>query len=179
MRAAGDGPDGARLRALVVILWRAGLRIGEALDLAAAIRACQSRDHLDLSTGHRQRRDHRHRPLPPGALDLRNRGAVRRSVTRLAGSAEPSSRSCGPSSLEGGPPPCLPRFAGLGRNAWDTRRIARAGLPRVPADRRCRDTSWPRCQVLRGSCAASRGAGASLRDGSSTTIRAWKAMRWR
>jgi integrase len=33
MRAAGDGPEGARLRALIVILWRAGLRIGEALDL--------------------------------------------------------------------------------------------------------------------------------------------------
>ena len=34
MRAAGDGPDGARLCALIVILWRAGLRISEALDLA-------------------------------------------------------------------------------------------------------------------------------------------------
>jgi hypothetical protein len=34
MRAVGDGADGARLRALIVILWRAGLRIGEALDLA-------------------------------------------------------------------------------------------------------------------------------------------------
>jgi len=34
MRSAGGGPDGARLRALIVILWRAGLRIGEALDLA-------------------------------------------------------------------------------------------------------------------------------------------------
>ena len=34
MRAAGDGTDGARPRALIVILWRAGLRIGEALDLA-------------------------------------------------------------------------------------------------------------------------------------------------
>jgi integrase len=34
MRAAGDQPDGARLRALIVLLWRAGLRIGEALDLA-------------------------------------------------------------------------------------------------------------------------------------------------
>jgi site-specific recombinase XerD len=33
MREAGNGPDGARLRALIVILWRAGLRIGEALDL--------------------------------------------------------------------------------------------------------------------------------------------------
>ena len=34
MRAAGEGADGARLRALIVILWRAGLRIGEVLDLA-------------------------------------------------------------------------------------------------------------------------------------------------
>ena len=34
MRAANDNSDGARLRALIVILWRAGLRIGEALDLA-------------------------------------------------------------------------------------------------------------------------------------------------
>jgi integrase len=34
MRAAGDGPDGARLCALIVMLWRAGLRISEALDLA-------------------------------------------------------------------------------------------------------------------------------------------------
>ena len=34
MREAGSSPDGARMRALMVILWRAGLRIGEALDLA-------------------------------------------------------------------------------------------------------------------------------------------------
>jgi integrase len=34
MRVAGDGADGARLRALIVILRRAGPRIGEALDLA-------------------------------------------------------------------------------------------------------------------------------------------------
>jgi integrase len=34
MRAAGSGADGARVRALVVILWRAGLRIQEALQLA-------------------------------------------------------------------------------------------------------------------------------------------------
>ena len=35
MREAGSGPGGARLRALIVALWRAGgLRIGEALDLA-------------------------------------------------------------------------------------------------------------------------------------------------
>jgi site-specific recombinase XerD len=34
MRTAGASPDGVRLRALIVILWRAGLRIGEALALA-------------------------------------------------------------------------------------------------------------------------------------------------
>jgi integrase len=34
MRVAGEKPDGLRLRALIVPLWRAGLRIGEALALA-------------------------------------------------------------------------------------------------------------------------------------------------
>jgi site-specific recombinase XerD len=33
MRQAGDGVHGARMRALVVLLWRAGLRINEALTL--------------------------------------------------------------------------------------------------------------------------------------------------
>src|SRR3982751_2314394 len=34
MRAAGDRPHGRRLRALIVVLWRAGLRIHEALALS-------------------------------------------------------------------------------------------------------------------------------------------------
>jgi integrase len=33
MRAAGDSPDGVRLRGVMVVLWRAGLRISEALAL--------------------------------------------------------------------------------------------------------------------------------------------------
>jgi site-specific recombinase XerD len=33
MRVAGDSPDGLRLRGLIVVLWRAGLRISEALAL--------------------------------------------------------------------------------------------------------------------------------------------------
>ena len=33
MRAAGESADGARLRAIIVVLWRAGLRITEALAL--------------------------------------------------------------------------------------------------------------------------------------------------
>ncbi len=34
MRAARTGPDAARLRALIAVLWRAGLRTSEALALA-------------------------------------------------------------------------------------------------------------------------------------------------
>lgn len=33
MPAAGDGPDGVRLRGVMVVLWRPGLRISEALAL--------------------------------------------------------------------------------------------------------------------------------------------------
>src|SRR5205823_2099762 len=33
MRATGDDPDGLRLRGLIMLLWRAGLRISEALSL--------------------------------------------------------------------------------------------------------------------------------------------------
>lgn len=33
MHAAGDTPEGLRLRAITVVLWRAGLRISEALAL--------------------------------------------------------------------------------------------------------------------------------------------------
>jgi len=31
MRAAGDDPDAIRLRGVIVVLWRAGLRVSEAL----------------------------------------------------------------------------------------------------------------------------------------------------
>jgi len=40
MRAAGNGPDGLRLRALIVVLWRAGLRISEALALTESDLDC-------------------------------------------------------------------------------------------------------------------------------------------
>jgi integrase len=36
MREAGDSPHGRRLRGLIVVLWRAGLRIQEAVALAQA-----------------------------------------------------------------------------------------------------------------------------------------------
>src|SRR5689334_20744676 len=50
MPHAGTGLHAARLRALIVVLWRAGLRIHEALALGEA----------DLDP-------HRHRPRPPPA----------------------------------------------------------------------------------------------------------------
>jgi len=34
MRAAGESPEGVRLRGIIVVLWRAGLRISEALALS-------------------------------------------------------------------------------------------------------------------------------------------------
>jgi site-specific recombinase XerC len=43
MRAAGDAPDGVRLRGVIVVLWRAGLRISEALAL--------NETHLDPDRG--------------------------------------------------------------------------------------------------------------------------------
>jgi site-specific recombinase XerD len=58
MRAAGDGPHGFRLRGLIVVLWRAGLRIHEALALTES----------DL--------DHRRGPL----LVRRGKGGRRREV---------------------------------------------------------------------------------------------------
>jgi integrase len=47
MRTIGERPDGLRLRALIVLLWRAGLRISEALalqesDLTVAVAPCSS-----------------------------------------------------------------------------------------------------------------------------------------
>jgi integrase len=51
MRAAGDGTNGERLRGLIVVLWRSGLRVSEALALAES--------DLDRNRGRysRQRRD--------------------------------------------------------------------------------------------------------------------------
>ncbi len=65
MRAAGARPDGVRLRALIVVLWPAGLRIGEALALAET--------DLDARRGRW-----------PGAL---GGGAARRQLGRTAAAA--------------------------------------------------------------------------------------------
>jgi hypothetical protein len=69
MREASDDPHGYRLRALVVVLWRAGLRVAEALSLGER----EPRHDVDLPAGHRHRGDHRHRPRPARADDVRLR----------------------------------------------------------------------------------------------------------
>ena len=85
MRTAGVGPDGVRLRALIVVLWRAGLRIGHALarsgcairqDDGAAARAApfiargrsESLRQTKRSKGERSVHVTRHRPSPPRRL---------------------------------------------------------------------------------------------------------------
>jgi len=64
MRAVGDRPDGVRLRGVIVVLWRAGLRVSEALALAES--------DLDRVRGAIQVRHGlcriRHRPAYAGAL---------------------------------------------------------------------------------------------------------------
>jgi integrase len=113
MRTAGDGAHARRLRGLIVILWRAGLRIQEALSLAEA----------DL--------DHRR-----GALLVRNgKGGRRREVgmdewaweeLRRGTSCESSFRSvrCSASSTD-------QREAGTGPVRPPERSCA--GLPSRPA----------------------------------------------
>lgn len=55
MRAAGNDPEGIRLRGVIVLLWRAGRRISEVLALTESdldpargpvpgVRACRARD---------------------------------------------------------------------------------------------------------------------------------------
>ena len=68
MRTVGDRPDGLRLRGVIVVLWRAGLRISEALALAES--------DLDRTRGavlvrHGQCRI-RHCPRYAGALVMPN-----------------------------------------------------------------------------------------------------------
>jgi integrase len=85
MRAAGDRADGRRLRGLIVILWRAGLRIQEALMLAEA----------DL--------DHRRGALPVGPLFCVITGPTRgRPWSSAAARADLRRTAVGPSASAGG-----------------------------------------------------------------------------
>lgn len=95
MHAAGEGSDGARLGALVVILWRAGLRISEELDLA----------ETDLD------------PARGGVLVRRGKGGRRREVG-MDRWAWDQHRWIRPARFATRPAP-YPRFAGLSTSAGD------------------------------------------------------------
>ena len=89
MRAAGESPEGVRLRGIIVVLWRAGLRISEALAL--------NETDLDPGRGSLVVRHGlcriRHRPCYAGALVMPSTAAAdrllaaQRRVRGLIGSA--------------------------------------------------------------------------------------------
>jgi integrase len=75
MHTAGNSSDGARRRALIVILWRAGLRISEALDL------CRDRSGLIARRGRGPRRQRRPASRSrDGSLGVVTVGAVDRQA---------------------------------------------------------------------------------------------------
>src|SRR5215203_2989181 len=72
MRHAGDGAHGHRLRGLIVVLWRAGLRICEALALAEADDTVHARRApmvpIDRSGANATTGGGKAAPCPPPAL---------------------------------------------------------------------------------------------------------------
>ncbi len=56
MRAAGDGPEAMRLRGVIIMLWRAGLRISEALARAGRGRLDRQRGAVLVRAGKGGRR---------------------------------------------------------------------------------------------------------------------------
>ena len=69
MYAAGDDPDGLRLRGLIVVLWRAGLRISEALALIETDLDQQPRRDSGAAREGRQTPRGGHGPLGVGAAE--------------------------------------------------------------------------------------------------------------
>jgi hypothetical protein len=167
MRAAGDDPGGVRLRGLIVVLWRAGLRISEALALSetdldperGAILVRHGKGGKRREVGmHRWAWDQRQpwlavrASLPVGALFLRPERADARATVRArrgARAAAPdraSRRSTTP--VRTPPAPARPRRRDVsrGRPACRHSATARTCRPRdhlsVPAgDRQHRDHS--------------------------------------
>ena len=99
MRAAGDGAHGRRLRGLIVILWRAGLRIQEALALTEA----RSRSATRLAA--RPPRQGRTAPRGRhGRLGLARAPAVARAPRRTSRRAAVLRHQRGDAAAEPGPP---------------------------------------------------------------------------
>jgi integrase len=80
MRAAGDRPDGLRLRGVIIVLWRAGLRISEALALAES-------DLDRTNTRRRARAPGQGRQAPRGRDESVGLGAARAVAQHPCGPA--------------------------------------------------------------------------------------------
>jgi Phage integrase family len=102
MRCAGDTPHGLRTRALIVVLWRAGLRISEALSLAET--------DLDLTRGsiliRRGKGGKRRSAWTPGLGNTSTPGlsSDSRCASELCCASSTAPRKAGP----GRPPPPAP-----------------------------------------------------------------------
>jgi hypothetical protein len=144
MRAADDGPHGRRLRALIVVLWRAGLRIREALALSesdlvtvvarfwsVAARAADAvRSAWTSGPGS---------SWSPGTPSASNSPSARCSASSTAqpagglGRPQPSASSCDarqPPPASGGASPCI-SSATPTRSRWPTK--GSAGRHSAPA----------------------------------------------
>ena len=129
MHAAGDDPDGLRLRGTIVVLWRAGLRISEALALTETD-LDPERGALLVRITRQGRRAPRGRDGPLGVDTARTVARVahapsgRRAVLRSARSdTRPAVRFCGD------PRPAAPRRTG-GRGAPTVRAAPAASCAR-------------------------------------------------
>ena len=141
MRTVGEKPDGPRLRGLMVLLWRAGLRVGEALTPQKPI----------LTVHARRRRQSARRLVSPRALDPLSRRRASSSAAAtpaagnlhvvrrrsLRGSAQPRS---GPRPSRACAPP-RPRPSAAGRPG---RRTRRRGSRSGPQKRRSYRKRWHR-----------------------------------
>jgi hypothetical protein len=139
MRTAGDGVHGRRLRGLIVVLWRAGLRISEALSLAEP-----DLDHRRGSLLVRRGKGGRRREvgmdewaweqLGPGSMCGSIFRSVRCSASSTARPADGAGRARRPAPSCAKPPRTLACDDALRRTSSATPR-RRDGPRRRPADR--------------------------------------------
>jgi integrase len=94
MRAAGDSPDGVRLRGVIVVLWRAGLRISEALalnesdlDSERGARAGEARQTPNSAFAVCRRR-HKHQLRHAHAVEMSREGVPLLVIQRQLGHAD-------------------------------------------------------------------------------------------
>ena len=101
MRACGSRPEGVRLRAVIVVLWRAGLRISEALALSETRSGPPSRRCAGPAREGRQASRGRDGPLGLGAARPMARAPCRAASRRLfcVVRGPTRGRPCGPAGI--------------------------------------------------------------------------------